>query len=105
MRRREFIALLGGAGGWPLSGAARTTLPTVGFINSASPGPFAHLSASFRKGLGEEGFVDGRNVAIESRWAEGRYERLSGFLQEFVERGVAVIAVTGGAMPRVPANP
>jgi putative ABC transport system substrate-binding protein len=104
MRRREVIALLGGACGWPFAGAAQTRTPIVGFINSASPGPFAHLSAGFRKGLGEEGFVEGRNISIESRWAEGRYERLPAFLQEFVERRVAVIALTGGAMPRLGAS-
>jgi putative ABC transport system substrate-binding protein len=105
MRRREFIGILGGACGWPLSVAAQAPLPVIGFINSASPGPFAHLSASFRKGLGEEGFVEGRNYLVEARWAEGHYDRVPAFFQEFVEKQVAVIAVTGGAMPRLMADP
>jgi putative ABC transport system substrate-binding protein len=100
MRRREFVGLLGGACIWPLSATAQAPLPVIGFINSASPGPFAHLAASFRKGLAEEGLVEGRNYIIEARWAEGNYERVPAFLQELVGKRVAVIAVTGGAMPR-----
>jgi putative tryptophan/tyrosine transport system substrate-binding protein len=72
MRRREVIAALAGAAAWPIAALAQQPMPVVGFLNSASPGPFAHLAAGFRKGLGEEGFVEGRNIAIESRWAEGR---------------------------------
>jgi putative ABC transport system substrate-binding protein len=105
MTRREFIAFVGGAFTWPLSLRAQATLPVVGFINSASPGPFAHLAASFRKGLGEEGLVEGRNYLIEARWAEGNYDRVPGFLQEFLEKQVAAVAVTGGAMPRLMADP
>jgi putative ABC transport system substrate-binding protein len=105
MRRREFIAVLGGACGWAFSAKAQAPLPVVGFINSASPGPFAHLAASFHKGLGEEGFLEGRNYLIEARWGEGNYDRVSTFLQEFIEKQVAVIAVTGGAMPRLMVDP
>jgi putative ABC transport system substrate-binding protein len=106
MRRRHFIAILAGATARPLSALGQSgAVPVVGFINGASPGPFAHLAASFRKGLDEEGFVEGRNVAIDTRWAEGRYERLPAFLQEFVDRKVAVVALTGGAMPRLTDNP
>jgi putative ABC transport system substrate-binding protein len=105
MRRREFIALVGSACGWPLSVSAQAPLPVVGFINSASPGPFAHLAVSFRKGLGDEGFVEGHNYVIEARWAEGNYQRVPGFLQEFLEKQVAVVAITGGAMPRLMADP
>ncbi len=105
MTRREFMALLGGACGWPSSIRAQAPLPVVGFINSASPGPFAHLAASFRKGLGEEGLIEGRNYLIEARWAEGNYDRVPAFLQEFLEKQVAAVAVTGGAMPRVMADP
>jgi putative tryptophan/tyrosine transport system substrate-binding protein len=85
MRRREFIALLGGACGWPLSSQAQPSLPVIGFINSASPAPYAHLAASFRKGLGEEGLVEGRNYQVEARWAEGNYERVPGFLEPIRE--------------------
>jgi putative ABC transport system substrate-binding protein len=77
----------------------------IGFINSASPGPFAHLASSFRKGLSEEGFFEGHNYQVEARWAEGHYNRVHGFFQEFVDRQVAVIAVTGGAMPRLMTDP
>jgi putative ABC transport system substrate-binding protein len=76
-------------------------LPVIGFINSASSGPFTHLLAGFRKGLNEQGFVDGQNVTIDARWAEDHPERLPGFLQELVQRHVAVVAITGGAMPRL----
>jgi putative ABC transport system substrate-binding protein len=71
LRRRDLIAGIGASLTLPGTGAAqRRDLPVVGFINSASPGPFAHLAAGFRKGLAEEGFVDGRNMEIEWRWAE-----------------------------------
>jgi putative ABC transport system substrate-binding protein len=105
MRRREFMALLGSACGWPFAVAAQASLPVIGFINSASPVPFAHLAASFRKGLGEEGFLEGRNYLVEARWAEGHYDRVPAFVQELVGRQVAVIALTGGAMPRLIADP
>jgi putative ABC transport system substrate-binding protein len=76
MRRRDFITLLGGAAACPLAARAQQS-PVVGFLNTASPDPFNHLVAAFRKGLEEVGFVDGLNVTIEFRWAEGRYERLN----------------------------
>ena len=105
MRRRDFVSAFAGAAAWPWGARAQqAATPVIGFLNSGSPGPFAHLAASFRKGIGEEGFADGRNVAVEFRWAEGRYERLAGFLQEFIERRVSVIALTGGAMPRLTGN-
>ncbi|MFL4977459.1 MAG: hypothetical protein ACJ8FV_03205 [Xanthobacteraceae bacterium] len=77
MRRREFILALGGAAAWPLPlSAQQPAMPVVGFLNTASPAPFNHLVAAFRSGLEEAGFVEGRNVALEFRWADGRYERL-----------------------------
>jgi len=96
--RREFITLLGGAAAVaPLAARAQQpTMPIVGFLNSASPTPFAHLVAAFRKGLGEAGFVEGRNVAIEFRWAEGHYDRLPAFADELVRRPVSVLVTTGG---------
>jgi putative ABC transport system substrate-binding protein len=68
----------------------------IGFLNTASPAPFAHLVAAFRKGLAEAGFVEGRNVAIEFRWGEGQYGRLAAFAEELMRRPVAVLVTTGG---------
>jgi len=98
VRRREFITLLSGAvAAWPVAARAQQpAMPVVGFLNTASPEPFAHLVAAFRKGLGENGFVEGRNVVIEFRWAEGHYERLPALAAELVLRPVAVLATSGG---------
>ena len=97
MRRREFITLLGGtAVGWPLAARAQQpAMPVVGFLGSASPDLWANYVRAFQQGLGETGYVDGRNVAIEYRWTEGQNERMSGLIADLLHRPVNVIAVPG----------
>ena len=97
MRRRTFISMLGGAAtAWLLlARAQQPTSPVIGFLNSASPGPYASNVAAFRDGLRELGFVDGQNVEIEFRWAEGRNDRLAELASDLVRRSVNVIAVPG----------
>jgi putative ABC transport system substrate-binding protein len=99
MRRREFIMLLGGAAAaWPLAARAQQqAMPIVGILSSASLSAFVDLLGAFRQGLKGTGYIDGQNVAIESRWAEGRFERLPVLAAELVQRGAAVIVTTGGS--------
>jgi len=98
MRRREFIAFVGcTAAAWPLAARAESAMPVIGFLNSASSQPFANYVASFRAGLKTTGYVDGQNVVIEFRWAEGHYDRLPEMAADLVRRKVAVLVSTGGS--------
>jgi putative ABC transport system substrate-binding protein len=95
MRRRAFIILLSGAAAWPLAARAQQPMPLVGFLNSASPDTYRFNADSFREGLAKAGFVEGRNVRIEERWAQGDYEALPALAAELVAMGVVAIAATG----------
>jgi putative ABC transport system substrate-binding protein len=107
MKRREFIGLVGGAAvSWPLAARAQqSAMPVVGFLSSRSPNESEVHAAAFRRGLSEAGFVEGQNVAITYRWAEGHYERLPALASELVGLRVSVMATVGGAISALAAKP
>ena len=94
MQRRQFFGVLGGAvAAWPVVARAQQPHPIIGLLHAASPEPYAHLMAAFRQGLGETGYVEGRNVTIEYRWAESQFDRIPAMAADLVNRKVNVIAV------------
>jgi putative tryptophan/tyrosine transport system substrate-binding protein len=96
VRRREFITLIGGASAaWPLATRAQSSMPVIGFLGLTSPQEFAALIAAFKQGLGETGFVEGRNVAVEYRWAHGQFEQLPALAADLAQKRVSVIAALG----------
>ena len=106
MRRREFITLMGGiSAGWPLAAwPQQPAMPVVGYLSSAASADFVHFVAAFRRGLAEMDYIEGRNVAVEYRWAEGEYNRLPELATDLVDRGVAAIVASGGIQPALAAK-
>src|SRR5438552_18975066 len=99
MKRRDFLSMLSGAAAvWPLAGRAQQkAMPVIGYLGNTAPGPNARFLAAFRQGLSETGYVEGQNIAVEYRWAEGRYDRWSALAADLVGHKVDLIVAGGGS--------
>jgi putative ABC transport system substrate-binding protein len=105
VRRRTFITLLGGAAAWPLGARAQQpAMPVIGLLSSRSPAVDTPLIAVIRQGLNETGFVEGQNVALDYRWAEGQYDRLAGLAADLARQQVAVIVTIGAEVSALAAK-
>ena len=97
MKRREFIKLLGGAAAWPLAARAQqAAIPIIGFLNNTTPETYEPFVASFRRGLGQVGYIERQNVTIEYRWGRNEGNRLPDLAKQLVQRDVTVIVASGG---------
>src|SRR6202162_5989309 len=106
MKRRDFITFLSGAAAWPLAARAQqNVMPGIGYLSQRSPTDSASIVAAFRQGLKEVGYVEGQNVAIEFRFAEGQIDRVTALASELVRRKVNVFVATGGTGSVVKAKP